>query len=162
MVGKYVQPVAYRISETQKVLEVRGRPRGAGHSRGVNTRMVVRTLTPGRGEVSSGKSSIFALLFALIGSLHILVHDFPASMFRSCWIILRGWAGGTPVHVTQTKVFELPGAALSPASRRQAAGEGAGLDARPSANSAKYNPSFLSLAPVSISTNIQRPANVLA
>src|SRR5271154_2513910 len=38
-------------------------------------------------------------------------------------------AGGAPFHTTQTKAVEFPGAALSPACRRQAAGEGAGLDA---------------------------------
>src|SRR5277367_170878 len=38
-------------------------------------------------------------------------------------------AGGPPFHTTQTKAVEFPGAALSPACRRQAAGEGAGLDA---------------------------------
>jgi hypothetical protein len=48
------------------------------------------TLTPGRGEVSREKSSIFALLFALIGSLDILVHGSPASMFRSSWINFGG------------------------------------------------------------------------
>src|SRR5271154_7406565 len=38
-------------------------------------------------------------------------------------------AGDPPFHTTQTKAVEFPGAALSPACRRQAAGEGAGLDA---------------------------------
>ena len=103
-----------RIQKRKRVLGVRGRfvfTSGTGE---------FSTLTPGSGEVSREKSRIFAPLFALIGLLDILIHGSPSSMFRSSWIILRGWAGGTPVHVTQTKVFELPGAD----SRLPAAGEG--------------------------------------
>jgi hypothetical protein len=38
-------------------------------------------------------------------------------------------AGGKPFHTSQTNAVEFAGAALTPACRRQAAGEGAGLDA---------------------------------
>ena len=40
--------------------------------------------------------------------------------------------------------------------------KGGGLESTRSANTAKYNPSFLLLTLVSISTNIQRLGNVLA
>jgi len=40
----------------------------------------------------------------------------------------RSWAGRTPFRTTKTKAVELPRAALSPAYRRQAAVEGAGLE----------------------------------
>ena len=68
-------------------------------------------------------------------------------------------AGGPPFHTTRTNAVEFPG---GPSFAPLFYAKGAGLHAPRSANPAKCNPSFLPLTLVSISTNIQRPTNVLA
>ena len=50
-------------------------------------------------------------------------------------------AGGTPLYTTQTYAVEFPG---GPSFAPLFHAKGGDLDARPSANPAKYNPSFLS------------------
>ena len=67
--------------------------------------------------------------------------------------------GGLPFHTTPTYGLEFPG---GPSFAPLFHPKGGGLDAPPSANSAKYNPSFLLRTLVSISTNTQRLGNVLA
>lgn len=61
--------------------------------------------------------------------------------------------GGTPFHTTQAKAIEFPVAALSPAHRKQAEGEGADLDAPPSTSTANYARLFRRL-PSSVSLRI--------
>src|ERR1700693_2109006 len=60
-----------------------GENNGSGHFYMAKTRTFLLC-------VDREKSRMFALLFALIGLLDILVHGSPTSMFRSSWIILGG------------------------------------------------------------------------
>src|SRR5271168_2257501 len=73
--------------------------------------------------------------------------------------VFPGTAGGEPFHTAQTNAVEFSGA---PSFAPLFHAKGGGLESPRSDNAAKYNPSFLSLTVVSISTNIQRPTNVLA
>jgi hypothetical protein len=67
--------------------------------------------------------------------------------------------GGLPFHTTPTYGLEFPG---GPSFAPLFHAKGGDSDVPPSSITANYTPSFLQLAPVSISTNIQRPGNVLA
>jgi hypothetical protein len=75
------------------------------------------------------------------------------------------WVGGQPFLTSEPNAVEFPGACLpqaGPILRAFVSCEGGGLESTRSAHIAKYNASFLSLTPVSISTNIQPIGNVLA